>query len=334
VAKLLENSVSRIKVPEGKRDILIFDDTLPGFGIRKFASGKASFFVKYQVASQQRKITLGPVVPGVTAEMRRKASDILAKARLGQDVAGEKKAAREKKIATVGDLVRKYLTARKDEITSVYYREADRYLNRYWKPLHAHAIDKVTRRDVVTTLDDIAAEHGKVSADRAKAALSGFFSWSIDKSYLDASPVHRIRKRASNGPRVRVLSEEEIAAVWTACLDDDYGRIVKLLILTGQRKSEIGDLSWGEAELQKRQIDLPSERTKNRLPHIVPLSDEALAILEEIPRRHAREFLFGEGSRGFQGWSGAKKALDARISKAREGRRCFPRGRCTTFAAV
>lgn len=315
--KLLEGTVARISVPEGKREILVFDDTLPGFGIRKFASGKASFFVKYQIGAQQRKITLGAVVPGVVAEMRKKASDILAKARLGQDVAGEKKAERAKKSAKVGELVKKYLSSRQGELRSAYFVEITRYLERYWAPLHSLSIENVTRKDVVICLDEIAAERGKVTADRAKEALSGLFAWAIDKSYLDASPVHSIRRRATNGSRERVLSEQELAEIWQACRDDDYGYIVRLLILTGQRRREIGDLAWSEIDLEKMQIELPSGRTKNKLPHVVPLSTAAVSLVRTLHRQVERDFLFGEGDGGFQGWTRAKRSLDARINAKR-----------------
>jgi integrase len=114
-----------------------------------------------------------------------------------------------------------------------------------------------------------------------------------------------------------VLSEAELVVVWRACGDDDHGRIVRLLILTGQRKSEIGDLSWPEVDLEKRQLDLPPERTKNRKAHLVPLSDQALAIIEGISRRQGRDLLFGIGAGGFSGWSKAKEFLDDRITAAR-----------------
>ena len=102
--RLIEGSANKIVVPLGKRDVLVFDEQLPGFGIRKFDSGKASYFVKYNVGPQQRRITLGAVVPGVLSEMRRKASDILARARLGQDVAAEKRAVAAKRSVVLGDL--------------------------------------------------------------------------------------------------------------------------------------------------------------------------------------------------------------------------------------
>ena len=117
---------------------------------------------------------------------------------------------------------------------------------------------------------------------------------------------------------MRTLSELELVEVWRACADDDYGRIVRLLILTGQRKTEIGDLVWPEIDLEKRQLDLPPERTKNGRAHLVSLSDEAARLLNETPRIESRSFAFGQGSRGFQGWSKAKVEIDGRIAKTRE----------------
>ena len=111
--------------------------------------------------------------------------------------------------------------------------------------------------------------------------------------------------------------EGELAEIWKACLPDDHGRIVRLLILTGQRRTESGDLEWPEINRPKRQIDLPDTRTKNRRPHIVPLSNEALAIIKAIPRRDGRDLIFGSGAGGFSGWSKAKAELNARIAAAR-----------------
>jgi integrase len=129
--------------------------------------------------------------------------------------------------------------------------------------------------------------------------------------------VHNIRRRSTNGSRERVLSEQELAEIWQACRDDDYGHIIKLLILTGQRRGEIGDLSWSELDFEKGQIDLPSARTKNKLPHVVPLSTAAMGITRNLPRHTDRDLVFGEGEGGFQGWARAKRSLDARIDARR-----------------
>src|SRR5687768_6135899 len=85
MAKLTEGFISKITVPNGKRDILSFDDSLPGFGVRKFDTGRSSYFVKYSIGRQLRKITLGPYTPGILSDMRKRASEVLARAKLGED---------------------------------------------------------------------------------------------------------------------------------------------------------------------------------------------------------------------------------------------------------
>ena len=95
-----------------------------------------------------------------------------------------------------------------------------------------------------------------------------------------------------------MLVDGELAEVWQACLDDDYGKIVKLLILTLQRRTEIGDLADSEIDVSEHQILLPEHRTKNGRPHIVPLSDLACEIIESIERRDNRDLLFGRGEGG------------------------------------
>jgi integrase len=312
--KLTEQCIAKITVPRGKRDILAFDDGLPGFGVRKFESGKASFFVKYNVGRQQRKITLGPYTPGMLADMRKRAAEVLAKARLGDDVQATKKAARARKVATVGELITAYLKFARGELRHKPYLEYQRYLTQRWRPIHERPIDEVSRTEIVTVIDRIAETSGRTAADRAKTALSAFYSWAIDKGYRDSTPLVHIRRRANGGGRERVLSEGEIRAIWQALGDDDYALIIKLLLLTGQRRNEIGDLQWREIDIAKCQIELPSERTKNGKPHVIPLSAPALTLLESKPRYLGRDHMFGIGSRGFQGWSKSKRQLDGRIS--------------------
>jgi len=154
----------------------VFDDGLPGFFSRRFESGKASHGVKYNVGAQQRRLTLGAVVPGVLAEMRKSASDVLARARLGQDVVGDRLAAAGRRTVTLRELVPKYLTARESDLRPKSLVEARRYLERSWEPLHALPIDVITRQNVVDVVDDLEHDSGKVAADRARVALSGLFA--------------------------------------------------------------------------------------------------------------------------------------------------------------
>src|SRR5947209_11078306 len=87
----------------------------------------------------------------------------------------------------------------------------------------------------------------------------------------------------------------ELTVIWKALPDSDYGEIVRLLILTGQRREEIGALRWSEIDLEARNIALPPARTKNSRPHDVPLSDQALLILKSRPAHAGRDQVFGDG---------------------------------------
>jgi len=317
MAKLYEGFAAQIVVATGKKEALVFDDDLPGFGIRKFASGKASWFVKFNVGSQQRRVTLGSATAqGAFAQAKKRAAKILADARLGIDArpAIEERRAKASKgaeAATVGELVPRYLTAAEKRLSPSWLVDVKRYLERSWKPLHGKAAEAVTRAMIVNVLDDIEEEQGATSADRARACLSAFFAWAIDRGHRSTSnPVADIAKRATSGPRERVLSEAELVSIWKASLDDTYGRVIKLLILTAQRRTEIGGLMQSEVDLARREINLPGARTKNRLPHTVPLSDEALAILAAAEPKEGSGIF---GKNGFVHWSKSKAALDARL---------------------
>jgi integrase len=146
----------------------------------------------------------------------------------------------------------------------------------------------------------------------------------MKKGLVDLHPVIATEPAIKAVSRDRVLSDGELVAVWKACAEDGYGRIVRLLILTGQRREEVGAMADAELDLPGRRWTIPWERTKNgsrtRIPHEVPLSDQALAIVNSAPRREGRDLLFGDGEGSFSGWSKAKEALDARIAEAQPKR--------------
>ena len=315
MTKLTEDVVQGLFCPVGKRDELFFDDQLPGFGVRAYSSGKKSFFVKYSMGAKQRKMSLGPVCRGALAQTRRKAQDVLARARMGQDVQGERQAERDNIAYLFADLIDPYLDARRQKFTPAYHATVGVYLNRQWKPLHNVAIEQVTRKQINAILNGI-AKKSPSTADHAKSVLSAFYAWAIVHDFLDHSPVMHIERRGTKGARDRVLSEAELVAVWNAAENfGDYGKIIRLLILTGTRRAEIADLTWPEVNLTGAQITLPAERTKNKLKHVVPLADAALDVLKDVPHRNSTEFLFGKGSRGYQDWSKSKVRLDARLPK-------------------
>jgi hypothetical protein len=95
MAKITDQFIRALQVPEGAKEVQAFDDALPGFGVRKQASGHTTFFVKYTVGAQQRRKTLAPFVPGALAGIRKEAAVVLAQARLGKDVVGEARKAQQ-----------------------------------------------------------------------------------------------------------------------------------------------------------------------------------------------------------------------------------------------
>ena len=319
--KFVEGFAEKIIIPPGARDALVFDTEVRGFGIRKYADGKAFYIVKFSHQGKQRRQSLGEVTRGNLRAMRLLASDAKAQARQGRDILAERQAARQavKNRKTLGGLVPEYLKACEARLRPRTYSEVDRYLRKAWEPLHDNDIKTIIRNDVMGVLDTLKSDRGPRAADCAKVSLHGFFAWAMDHKdrYADANPVVGIRARAQGGSRERVLTEAEVREVWHAAGDGEYGAIIRLLVLSGQRKSEVGDLVWSEINVTERRIELPGARTKNKRPHTVPLSDEALALLPM--HREGHEHLFGRrpGS-GFSGWSKAKAELDARIAAARK----------------
>jgi integrase len=263
----------------------------------------------------------------LNADQARKAARVrLARVELGGDPQQEKHEARAAAGYSVGKLVENYLARRhhetgKNPLRKSSYEATEHYLQKHWKPLHGLQASKVDRSAIASRLTAIEVEISSVTAARARVALSSMFVWAIGQGIVDSNPVIGTNKPPEPKARDRVLSNTEIAEIWASCRDDNFGHIVKLLLLTGARRDEIGDLIWTEIDLEFEVINLPPQRTKNGRAHFVPLAPMAVAILKSVPRR-ARlggpiEFLFGEGQGGFSGWSKAKAALDRRINETR-----------------
>jgi integrase len=319
--RFTDGFVGALKVPKGKRDVLVFDDALPGFFVRKFASGAASFGVQYDLGGRTRRLTLGRVQtdPSNLKTMRKLASETLARVRLGTDVVAQKRAAIIPTV-TFGSLVPVYLGERKADLRPRTYKEVARHLQKGLKKLHSEPVAGISRKQVVDSLEKIAGASGLTAADRTKSSLSTFLAWCVDRHHVRENVAVGIKDRAStNGGRTRTLTPAELREVWLATdQDHDHDRIVRLLILTGQRREEIGGLGWTEVNLVARQIELPAARVKNRRDHIVPLSKPALAILAGIERREDSPFVFGRLMTPFSGWSRCKARLDTRIAANRK----------------
>ncbi len=184
------------------------------------------------------------------------------------------------------------------------------------RPLHPLPISSIDRRALADLLTAVAADRGRSAAANLHASLSGYFGWLVGEGLLDVSPMTHVNKPDPGPARDRVPTEDELRTLWNALGDDDYGDIVRLIILCASRRAEIGDLKFNEVNFVSGLIEIPASRMKNGKPHVVPLSPSALTILQHR-QRNGREYVFGSGQGGFQGWSQARKALDSRMPGVR-----------------
>jgi integrase len=310
--KLTLANVARIHLPAGKTEHIEFDEAMPGFGLRIRGSGKKehrTYIAQYKIGSKHRRMTLGNAAKVTLENARAHAKKIFAQKQLGNDPANERTELRRAAGHTLDAEIAKYLAVKEQSLKPRSYVETKRHLEKDWKPLHGIAIASIGRANVAATLGAIAKEKGAVTANRSRAALSALYRWAIGEGLCDQNPVTGTNRQEENGPRERALSDAELAQVWRAAPDSDFGRIVQLLILTGCRRDEIGGLRQSEIDLKARTLTIPSDRTKNSREHVVHLSDKAIEILKAIPQRD-REYVFGIGRGAFGGWSRSKKVLE------------------------
>jgi len=329
--KLTAANIRTLKLPPGEIDRVFFDEDLPGFGLRVRASGVHSWMIQYAIAGRARRVVLGLLTALAPDKARASAQKLLAQVRLGRDPASEKKSAKAAAGETFSALLPRFLKHQETRLRPRSYVETVRHLQVNAKPLHGLPIEAVTRRAIAERLAKIEEDNGAVTRNRVRSSLSAYFTWLAREGYLDANPVTFTNKADENGGRDRVLSDEELRIIWRI-LDDgppnEFGAIVKLLMLTGARRTEIGGLMWDEISPTLPLVTLPPERTKNGREHLIPLSEPALNILKTLPRRAMpdgtpEKHVFGASAGcGYQNYSRAKAELDARIAKA--GHRLAP----------
>jgi integrase len=316
--RLTQRTVAALTLPPGKADAIYFDDDLPSFGLRIREGGSRMFVVCYKIGAKQRRVTLGSTAILKVEAAREKARDLLATVRLGGDPAGAKAEARARAGDTCEAAIRRYLIHQKARLRPRSYIASEHYLLTKFEPLHPLPLAAISRRMVAERISQIATDSGPSAADRARVALSSLFAWAMREGLVEANPVIATNKHSSGKGRERVLSEAELVEVWRAAGNDAYSTILKLLILTGQRREEIGALRWSEIDFAAQMIRLPAERVKNGRAHDVPLADPAMRLLQAVPRRIGpRDFVFGAAT-GFCNYTVPKRALDQRIAAVRQ----------------
>jgi integrase len=182
---------------------------------------------------------------------------------------------------------------------------------------HRKAAD-ITRREVIALLDEVAARGARIHANRVLALVSSIFNWAVAKEIVLATPATRLEKPGLEQSRERVLEDEELRKVWRALESEPsaFGNIFRLLLLTGQRRSEVCEMPWSELDLNSGWWTIPGERTKNKLTHRVSLVGEALAILKSLEAANGdAEYVF-VGKGGIRPIVGLGKSLKRIVDRS------------------
>ncbi|GAA0007630.1 tyrosine-type recombinase/integrase [Bradyrhizobium diazoefficiens] len=297
--RLTDTSLRALAVPsKGQRTY--FDEVVPGFGCRVSQGGTKSFIV--QLGADRRLITIGRYPLISLAKAREEAKRLMAERTLGrfrpQSIPWDE--ARELFLATC---------AQKNKPRTV--RDYRRLLKRHF-PFGRKKVSEITPQDInhrIDRLRDTVSEQ-----NHALVAIKIFFSWAQRRHYVQHSPCEgmQIVKRR---PRTRVLSPEELAAVYATALNTNYpfGPIVQLCILTGQRRGEIVQLR--RSYISGDTVTLPPSITKNNRTHTFPIGNRAQSVIKNIPGDDDLLFI-GTGGKGiFSDWSKKKTAFDRTVFK-------------------
>jgi integrase len=298
-------AVSRMKLPaSGQLDV--YDRGYPGLFLRLSYGGTRSFNMAYRFAGKQRRVTLGTFPAMSLAEardawrqIRKSINENLDPSTLNSDA------------ESFGKIAADWL--KRDQVNNRSHDAVKRLVAvdvlPRWKD---RPINEIKRRDIIELIDAVVDRGSPIMARRLHSHLHRLFQWSVGRGIIVANPMVGLPKPGSEEkPRDRVLSDLELKRVWDAAsrMDWPFGAIYRLLILTGARLREIGDLRW--SEIHGAHIRLEGSRTKSGTAHTIPLSDPARALLNSVPRIGINsDLVFStNGKTSVSGWSKAKRQL-------------------------
>ncbi|MGA9194479.1 MAG: integrase arm-type DNA-binding domain-containing protein [Pseudolabrys sp.] len=307
-------TVRRMQCNSGKQEKFFWDAACRGFGIRALRSGQRSWIYQYRDEhGRTRRIVLGNVSAVSLEDARAAARRTAASVAQGTNPSVERK--KKRSTGTVLQVIEAYLPQAKGRQRPRSYKETERYLRIHAASIHRDRAEAVRRRDISALLERVAESRGPIAANRLRAALSALWSWGLRTGLIeaDSSPV-AFTVRQPEKTRERTLNDVELKAIWKETDDNgDYSRIVRLCLLTGCRREEIGGLRWDE--IQSERIVFGAGRMKGKLAHEIPLLP---LISAAVPKRleDAEGCVFGRRGKGYAGFSKSKKKFDAKLAKS------------------
>lgn len=314
--KLTAAGVERMKAPASGR-VEVFDSLLPGFGLRVSETGRKSWFVMYRLYGKLIRQTIDTYPKIELDEARNRARASLAMVDKGQDPRKPDRIRKGRTFGWVrGQFIEKYAKQKNRD-----WKKTEGQLKSFtgWED---RLITEITREDVIDELDAYVDKGQPYAANRRLAAVRRMFNWSIQRGYLSASVVAGIEPPGKEAPRQRTFTPVEIRALWDAAGAVGYpaGDWLRLLLATGQRPGEVAKIR--KADIQDMQIENREIKvwmlaeSKSGRPHVVPLSDLAVEILERLPK-FKDPFIFTNtgGKKAISGFTKIKAAIETALGE-------------------
>ena len=283
-----DRSIKAVEAPSsGQIEYFELNGRLPGFGLRVSASGRKSWILLYRNGRHPRRLTLGTYPILGLADARAQAKEALATVVGGGDPAMVKRA--DRSAISFGELSEDYIE-RHAKPKKRTWRDDKRMLEKYVpKEWHRTNAADIHRRDIRDLLDSLVVRT-PILANRVLALLRKVYNFALSRDLVEANPCHGIERPAPERQRDRVLTSNEIRALWQALndVDETTAALYRLHLLTAQRGGELRSMAWSDIDLEAGWWTIPAKQSKNKLAHRVPLSPAAGALLRDLQAR-ARE---------------------------------------------
>lgn len=324
---LTDAGIRKIAKPAPGKRLEIFDALAPGLALRITDKGARSWTCYYRWAGKNQRVRLGAFPEISIADARDKARDAKDQAKAGIDPrVALTAAAAPSTPRTFGPLAEAYIKrevprlARGSEIESLIRRQ----ILRDWKD---RVVDDLRKRDAIKLTDKLVDDGKSAAAYRLYETIKRLFSWFEERDELDVNPMAGLKPPSKKVRRQRTLTDPEIKVVWNAAeaIAYPFGRLVQILLLTGQRRDECASMRWREIDLNNGVWLIPEERTKSRRPQLVPLSKAAVDVLRALPRfdgdedhdpEHDFVFTTTGGRRPVSGFSKMRSRFDEKCKVA------------------
>jgi integrase len=324
--RLTDRTLKALKPAQPGKHYDVFDLGSPGFGVRVSDTGRKTFVLaaRYPGSDNPTRRALGLYGPLSLADARTKAGAWVKLLERGIDPATEEERQRQAELrkqkhsfAAVAEAYIAHIHRQGQRKADVVERELRREFMARWGP---RPIAEILPEDVIAVLDEAVKRGAEYQAHNLLGHVRRLFNWAIARNVygLDRSPTDRMKPKDAIGTRAmrdRTLTDDELRAFWraTARLDYPWAPFFRMLLLTGQRKSEVSDARWSEFDLDGALWTVPPERFKSNSTHLIPLTDDVVALLRTLPRFKRGDHLFSTkfGEKPIDGFSKIKARLDA-----------------------